>query len=310
MCLIAMAWGVSAQYPLVIAANRDEFYARPTAPLAQWTAHAAGSSTSQGHTIISGRDLQDGGTWMGFSPGGRFAMLTNVRDPTAVPPKQPRSRGHLVVDWLSSGNTAQDWAAQFNFATYAGFNLIVGDWSSQQIHYLSNQATQAPKTSGAGTKLQALELGRIVGLSNAVLNTPWPKNNQLIAALGDSLNATEPGNSPCHLGTNAGSESTENNATALTDQIAATLQQALRDSQPAPQSLLPHTGVTLELEKILSSVMVRSPTYGTRTSTTAVLDKQGMLHLLEATHAIPPLPAGAIDCRLVIRWPELAGSIA
>jgi uncharacterized protein with NRDE domain len=90
MCLIAMAWGVSAQYPLVIASNRDEFYARPTAPLAEWT-------TPEGHTIYSGRDLRDGGTWLGFAQSGRFAMLTNVRNPAAPMPAAARSRGALVM---------------------------------------------------------------------------------------------------------------------------------------------------------------------------------------------------------------------
>ena len=334
MCLIAMAWSTSAQFPLVIAANRDEFYARPTAPLAQWTAHAGNTAASQlntsqpntsqpttspsnpGHTIISGRDLQDGGTWMGFSPSGRFAMLTNVRNPTATVPSQPLSRGHLVVDWLSSQATADSWAAQRDFAAYAGFNLIVGDWSNQQLHYLSNQAQAQSQTQGqvqdhaaqspaAAAKPQALQSGHIVGLSNAALNTPWPKTTRLTAVLGQALNAADTDYAQScvrvgeHMGTGAGAKTADLTAGDLT----ARLQHALQDRHPAPDATLPHTGVAPAQEKMLSSIMVRSPTYGTRTSLVAVLDQHGMLHLLEATHSTPLLNAAATQRSLAIQWP-------
>ncbi len=337
MCLIAMAWGTSTQFPLVIAANRDEFYARPTAPLAQWTAHAGDTAASQlntshpntsrlttspsnlGHTIISGRDLQDGGTWMGFSPSGRFAMLTNVRNPTATVPSQPRSRGHLVIDWLSSQATANDWAAQRDFAAYAGFNLIIGDWSNQQLHYLSNQAqslgqgqvqdyaAQVGQSPAASAKTQALQPGHIVGLSNAALNTPWPKTTRLTAVLGQALNAADTDYAQScvrvgeHMG--AGTGAGPKTADLTVGNLTARLQHALQNRQPAPDSTLPHTGVTPEQEKMLSSIMVSSPTYGTRTSLVAVLDQRGILHLLEATHSTPPHNAAATQHSLAIQWP-------
>jgi uncharacterized protein with NRDE domain len=337
MCLIAMAWGTSAQFPLVIAANRDELYARPTAPLAQWTAHVGDTAASQlntsqpdtiqpntspfnsGHTIISGRDLQDGGTWMGFSPSGRFAMLTNVRNPAATVPSQPLSRGHLVVDWLSSQATAADWAAERDFAAYAGFNLIVGDWSNQQLHYLSNQArsqtqgqvqdydAQVGRSPAASAKTQALQSGHIVGLSNAALSTPWPKTTRLTAVLGQALNAADTDYAQScvrvgeHTGTGTGASAKTADLTA--GNLTARLQHALQDRQPAPDATLPHTGVRPEQEKMLSSIMVSSPTYGTRTSLVAVLDQRGILHLLETTHSTPPLNAAATQRSLAIQWP-------
>lgn len=319
MCLIAMAWGTSAQFPLVIAANRDEFYARPTAPLAQWTSHASETPASQpdtshanlDHTIFSGRDLQDGGTWMGFSPSGRFAMLTNVRNPLAITPPQPRSRGHLVVEWLSSHATAADWAAERDFAAYAGFNLIVGDWSSQQLHYLSNQAegqaAQAVQSPGAIQTPQALHPGQVVGLSNAALNTTWPKTTRLTTVLGQALDAAQANHAQRYVGTGestgTGIGTSAEAANTAAGELAARLQHALQDRQPAPDAALPHTGVTLEQEKMLSSIMVSSPTYGTRTSLVAVLDQRGTLHLLEVTHSTPPHNAAATQHSLAIQWP-------
>jgi uncharacterized protein with NRDE domain len=260
MCLIAMAWGVSAEYPLVIAANRDEYYARPTAALAQWTSEA-------GQCIVSGRDLRDGGTWMGFTLSGRFAMLTNLRDPSATPPPQARSRGALVMDWLTSTRHALDWAAQRSWARYAGFNLIVGDWPRQQCHYLSSHRA-----------VQALAPGAIYGLSNAALDTPWPKTLQLKSAVQRALDEDLP-----------------------LAAVQSQLQNALRDETRAPEAQLPHTGVPLAVEKALSSVFVRhpqpEPDYGTRTSLVAVLGPQQALNVLETTHA-----HGA-QVQLQLRWP-------
>jgi uncharacterized protein with NRDE domain len=116
MCLIAFAWGASERFPFVIAANRDEFYERPTAPLAEWVSPG-------GATVIGGRDLRDGGTWMGFSPGGRFAMLTNVRAPLVKPPTDAISRGSLALAWLESDLPAPQWAQLLQPQRYQGFNL-------------------------------------------------------------------------------------------------------------------------------------------------------------------------------------------
>jgi uncharacterized protein with NRDE domain len=297
MCLIAMAWGVSAQYPLVIASNRDEFYARPTAPLAEWT-------TPEGHTIYSGRDLRDGGTWLGFAQSGRFAMLTNVRNPTAPMPAAARSRGALVMDWLTSSHDAAAWCHTLNPSAYAGFNLIIGDWTRQACHYVSNQhLVSSPEDlklntpvaqwniAGAATENVAnglpipLQRGQTVGLSNAALNTPWPKTLHLVGALGKALgDASSP--------------------IALPD-LQEALQRALLDEQVAAVDRLPHTGVPAQQELALSSVFVRypfdQPTYGTRTSLVAVLSAQQRLHLLETTHPLAQHHGGQVAHSL--DWP-------
>jgi uncharacterized protein with NRDE domain len=292
MCLIAMAWGVSPEYPLVIASNRDEFYARPTAALAHWT-------TDAGHRITSGRDLQSGGTWMGFAQSGRFAMLTNVRNPQAAVPDPARSRGELVVAWLASTLDAATWSAQHDLAAYAGFNLIVGDWQAQQCHYISNQgkafngllsepnrrlaqrnAAQAAINNVANPVVHSVPSGQIIGLSNAALNTPWPKTKQLVSTLQDALQT------PYTIA-----------------QLQAHLQLALQSDSPAEDAQLPRTGVPLEQEKALSSIYVsypsEAPSYGTRTSLCAVLTQEHHLHLTETTHAGPSQTA------LALAWPKV-----
>jgi uncharacterized protein with NRDE domain len=292
MCLIAMAWGVSPDYPLVIASNRDEFYARPTAALAHWT-------TDAGHRITSGRDLQSGGTWMGFAQSGRFAMLTNVRNPQAAVPDPARSRGELVVAWLASTLGVAAWMAQRDLSAYAGFNLIVGDWRAQQCHYISNQGgassglfsqenrplaqqniAQVATKSVAYSVVQSVPSGQIIGLSNAALNTPWPKTTQLVSTLDDALKTPH-----------------------TVAQLQARLQQALQSDNPADDALLPHTGVPLAQEKALSSIYVRypseAPVYGTRSSLCAVLTQEHHLHLTETTHLGPSQSA------LELAWPKV-----
>ena len=330
MCLIAMAWGVSAQYPLVIASNRDEFYARPTAPLAEW-------ATADGHTIYSGRDLRDGGTWLGFAQNGRFAMLTNVRNPAAPLPVAARSRGALVMDWLTSNDDALAWCDALNPSAYAGFNLIVGDWTRQQCHYVSNQASAPTSTyltqntplaqwNNAEAAIDSVAIcvpmpipsGQIVGLSNAALNTPWPKTVHLVGALGDALGE--------HSGKVIGEDVSEGLG-AVPDQamrgllrhrpatpsllqpslsgLQEALQRALLDGQVAPSDQLPHTGVPAQQELALSSVFVRypkeQPSYGTRTSLVAVLSAQQRLHLLETTHPTAQQRGGQVAQSL--DWP-------
>ena len=335
MCLIAMAWGMHPDYPLVIAANRDEWYARPTAPLTQWrTGHDAAHGS--GYTIISGRDLQSGGTWMGFTPQGRFAMLTNVRKApasaaswarsTASPSTTPPSRGQLVVNWLCSSDAAPDWAAQQKLAAYEGFNLILGDWASQTCHYVTNQAlhpiypsnTPVVQVSINQTAIeniantpQGLSAGCVFGLSNAPLDTPWPKTLALCAAVrtalaqldlaqldGAQLDDTQLGRKETDVQARVPSE----------DGLLQRLQLALQDSTVAPESALPSTGVPVALERDLSSVFVRHPrdsvaaTYGTRSSLCVLLHRDGRLRLQETTHYHP---AGAAPSRVRqgLQWP-------
>ena len=289
MCLLSLAWGADAQYPLVLAANRDEFYERPTAPLHLWR-------TDAGHSIVSGRDLRDGGTWIGFSPTGRFACLTNVRQPEQTPPPialatpiqnapKLRSRGALPVDWLGSPHAPLDWVHGLDPLAYAGFNLLIGDWHTRQCLYISNRykntlenATgyaQAAMYSIANGEpehaefqalvTQSVPWGGTVGLSNAALDTPWPKTQRLKQVMATSLQG-------------------QPSVQTLTD----TLQHALHDTTRAPLSLLPNTGIAHERELALSSIFVHypneQPVYGTRTSLVAVLDDKNILQLQETSY--------------------------
>jgi uncharacterized protein with NRDE domain len=291
MCLIAFAWGASERFPFVIAANRDEFYERPTAPLAEWT-------SPSGSTVISGRDLQGGGTWMGFSPNGRFAMLTNVRNPSAKPPPNVISRGSLPLAWLESDLPAQQWAKQLQPQRYQGFNLIVGDWHQRVCHYMSNQfLTQnfKPFSPLAGINkaqtahhLIANELpwGAVYGLSNATLDTPWPKTLQLKNQL---LSLLDTGNA---------------------EQLSAHCLEALKQSNQPARDQLPDTGLALEWELALSSVFVSYPavnagssgaiTYGTRSSLVGIMQADAGLSLTEITHH--PQETTSSEARSLVHW--------
>ncbi len=271
MCLISLAWGTHPQYPLVLASNRDEFYDRPTAPLSAW-------QTRAGHTVVSGRDLRDGGTWIGFSPEGRFACLTNVRAPALASPAA-RSRGALAVSWLTSDCSPTDWVNQVEASAYAGFNLIVGDWRNRSCLYISNMQAKSPEVLTNNAKaaiefiaieqpiLQPITWQSMVSLSNAALNTPWPKTQRLQAAMAGGLELTGHPN---------------------IQGLQRHLHTALMNTAQAPQADLPCTGVPADMELALSSVFVRypldTPQYGTRSSLVAVLDAGDTLHLQETTH--------------------------
>ena len=238
MCLIAFAIGASQRWPLVIAANRDEFLNRPALPLERW-------QTANGQHIISGRDLRAGGTWLGVTPGGRVAFLTNVREPAAAGLAAAlRSRGELVTRWLEEHSDAEDFSQvlQADAHAYGGFNLVVGDFRRGAWTWLTNRSSRAAlhtETLGPG----------VYGLSNAALDTPWPKTRQLKQVLKTTLQT--------------GNESTP--ATALPD----ALWRALASRARARPEELPSTGVPLALEEALSSAFVELPErgYGTRCST-------------------------------------------
>ena len=152
MCLVVLAFNAHPEFPLVVAANRDEFHGRPTQE-AHWWPDAP--------DILAGRDLQAGGTWLGLHRNGRFATVTNYRD-AAPKHGDMRSRGHLVSDFLNSDLSTADHLHTISPNDYAGFNLLVAD--GQSLAYLSNR----------GGGLQELDAG-IYGLSNATLDTPWEK---------------------------------------------------------------------------------------------------------------------------------------
>jgi uncharacterized protein with NRDE domain len=265
MCLIAFAIGASKRWPLLVAANRDEFLDRPTLPLARWTSDA-------GTEIFSGRDMRAGGTWMGLTAGGRIAMLTNVRGPASLTGE--KSRGELVTRWLDGGADAAGFMAGIAAEAYGGFNLVLGDFSSNAWHWLSNKP-------GPGLESHVLQAG-VYGLSNGALDTPWPKTLGLKKALHSALSASD--------------------EVALEAELIA----ALRDRRRAGREDLPSTGVPLALEEALSSAFVDFPEhgYGTRCSTVLVASaaSEGWdIALQEVTHAW-----GADDLpgteKLQVRW--------
>jgi len=243
MCLIAFAIGASSRWPLVVASNRDEFFSRPALPLGEWRSGAD-------RTIISGRDLVGGGTWLGATPAGRIAWLTNVRETNPHPAQT--SRGELVLRWLEGSMTADTFMAQLGGSTYGGFNLVVGDLQSGSWTWLSNRrfdpTSPLPQVSADGWVSRPLKPG-VYGLSNAALDTPWPKTLALKKVLDLTLQTA----------------STE---AALT----APLWKALANRDKARVANLPTTGLPVELELALSSAFVDEPQrgtggYGTRCST-------------------------------------------
>ena len=254
MCLIAFAIGASPHWPLVVAANRDEFLNRPALPLARWT-------SAGGQQVISGRDLLAGGTWLGATPGGRIAFLTNVRQGDSL--TAPRSRGGLVTRWLEADGDAESFVATLKeeFADYGGFNLVLGDLQHNAWAWVTNKA--AP--TSPEWQLQALKPG-VYGLSNAGLDTPWPKTVELKCVLHTALAA-------------------QLDAADL-DALQAPLWQALASRERASASRLPATGVSLALEEALSSAFVEFPKnlYGTRNSTLVLATSNCEIRILERTH--------------------------
>jgi len=235
MCLILLAWRAHPRYPLVVAANRDEFFARPTAAADFWP---------DAPQVLAGRDLQGGGTWLGVTRSGRFAALTNYRDPAQVKAEAP-SRGELVSGFLCGRGAPDDFRRRIESVApaYNGFNLLFG--TGRSLHYFSNCG------EGGG------ELGSgIYGLSNHLLDTPWPKVANGKSALARAL-------------------------AALPDD--APLLALLRDDRIAPDDALPRTDVSLDWERLLSAAFVRSAGYGTRSSTVLLVDDAGNLNFDEAT---------------------------
>ncbi|MBV9774904.1 MAG: NRDE family protein [Gemmatimonadetes bacterium] len=237
MCLILLAHDAHPRYRLIVAANRDEFYARPTAP-AGWWDDAPG--------VLAGRDLRGGGTWMGITREGRWAAVTNYRE-TTPPPVDAPSRGGLVGGFLLGEGEPEAYLRALlpSVGAYAGFNLLVGD--GERLAYLSNRG-EGVRVLGPG----------IYGLSNALLDTPWPKVERGKAALREVVRR---GDEP---------------------DVEALLR-VLADTDPAPDPLLPDTGVGVERERMLSSPFIASPEYGTRASTVLLVARDGGVVLVERT---------------------------
>jgi uncharacterized protein with NRDE domain len=248
MCLVALALGAHPRFPLVVAANRDEFFARPTAPLDWWQPEGAREP------VLSGRDLSAGGTWMGLTRSGRLAFLTNVR--RAEPPDPAAaSRGRIVTDWLGGADAdAEHFWRRIAGARHNGFNLVFGDVNAQA--HPNGGAQPAPRgglrwATNAGLEPRALGAG-LHAVSNAALDTPWPKLLLLKTGLAAALARASSG-----------------------EALVADLFSALADRSPAPDDLLPDTGVPHAVERGLSSAFVAMPErgYGTRSSTLIVAER-------------------------------------
>lgn len=243
MCLLLFSFREHFRYPLVLAANRDEDYDRPSASAFFW---------DDVPDMLAGRDLRKGGTWFGITKKGRIAALTNYRDPASVKDDAP-SRGWLVGDFLSGHKQSLTYLQ--NLASradrYNGFSLILGDLS--RLYYFSNRDGMFELSPG------------LYGLSNHLLDTPWPKVKRGKEALRSLLSREE-------------KPLPEEIFNILTDR-----------SMPDDESL-PDTGVGLEWERILSPMFISSPTYGTRSSTVLMIDRRGHVTFIERTFHAHPEP--------------------
>lgn len=234
MCLAVVALDVSRRYPFVVAANRDEFFDRPAKRLGWW------SFRPETPEILAGRDELAGGTWMGLTQAGRFGLVTNVRRPWLEDTEAP-SRGTIVPRWLAGDARADLLWPQIAMGGYAPFNLLALDFRTGDGFWGTN----------AGGRTQRLS-GGLFGLSNAGLDTPWPKLQRLKHQVTDFLKADL---SP--------------------EQLIARLFSALQDPTRAEDADLPDTGIGADKERMLSSIFVRSDDgrYGTRCSTVLVAER-------------------------------------
>jgi uncharacterized protein with NRDE domain len=251
MCLIVFAWQVIPGLSLLAAANRDEFYERPALEAHWWADHS---------DVYAGRDLRGNGTWLGITRGGRFAAITNVRDPARQRVDAP-SRGALVADFLTGSDSASDYieALSANAGRFNGFNLLVCD-GTEMIWY-TNAETDDTRNG------MPLPHG-IYGVSNGLLDTPWPKVTRTKAEFASLMCQSAP-------------------ADAYFDMLS--------DTTRPSDCRLPHTGVPLEWERILSPVFIESPGYGTRCSTVVQLLQDGSAQLTERLACAGPADAPVIQ---------------
>jgi len=252
MCLLVVALDRHPDYRLVLIGHRDEFHARPTAPLGWWP---------DSPDILAGRDLAAGGTWLGLGRSGRIGVLTNVRDAAATLPDAP-SRGLLIPDFLGTASTAPAHSAAIapRATAYSGFNLLT--WDGSSLAYLTNRPQASVETLPPG----------VYGLSNARLDTPWPKLETARRRVAETL--------------------------ALATLTPESLFAAIDDRQPARDEDLPDTGIGLEWERRLSAPFVVSPDYGTRCTTLVLAGRDGLVKVEERRYA----PSGETTGRTVMAF--------
>ena len=258
MCLLVLAWAAHPRYQLVVAANRDEYHERPAAPLAKWPEPPG---------ILAGRDLRAAGTWLGLDPARRFGVVTNFRELQSPRPAAP-SRGGLIPRYLSGSQGARQFFAQLEPAAseYSGFNLLLTDAAS--LWYGSNRAAAFARELPPG----------VYGLSNELLDTPWPKLSRVKARFREWL--ADP----------AGS--------------ASGLFALLADRTQAADAPEQTGGLPREWQRILSAPFVVNPAYGTRCSTVLLLEPGGGLILAERRFDSAGEPSGESEFRLNAgEWP-------
>lgn len=233
MCLTAFSWKQHPDYQLILLANRDEFYNRSTEVAHIWKGE---------NQIVAGKDVQAGGTWMGINKHGKFAAITNYRDLSTIKPEAP-SRGKLTLEFLEGDIAAREYIHQLTpeAGNYNGFNLLIGD--RHELWYLSN-------VSG---ELRALQPG-LYGLSNHLLDTPWPKVVKAKNILSEFDHLSE-----------------------------SQLLQAFGNRELAPDNDLPDTGVGQALERKLSAMFIHFEKYGTRCTTLLTIDYRGRVRFRERT---------------------------
>lgn len=252
MCLIAFALDASRRFPLVVAANRDEYFDRPAARLAWWTPEEGRPP------VLSGRDLQAGGTWLGLTAEGRLAMVTNVRKPRLEDVQAP-SRGQIVTRWLRGDLPAERFWPHVALAGHQPFNLVAVDFRAGDCFWASSEQA-CPQRIDRG----------IHGLSNGPLDPPWPKVTALKSRLHQALDDADG-----------------------VDALAGRLFAALADRQEAADAHLPSTGIGTAAERMLSPAFIRSPDgrYGTRCSTLVITErvaKRNITHVFERSFAAGP----------------------
>jgi len=242
MCLLLIALEQHPRYKLVLAANRDEYYDRPTAPAQFWEDRP---------DLLAGRDLKAGGTWLGITRTGRLAAITNYRDPAHIREHAP-SRGNLVLRFLEGKVPATRYLDDIRNEgnQYNGFNLIIG--SVDELFWYSNR----------GEGIRQLSKG-IYGLSNHLLDTPWPKVEKAKKGLSSVLASREELQPEAFFG-------------------------ILNDRTRPADDVLPDTGVGLEWERVLGPVFISSPVYGTRSSTIILVDHRDRVLFMERTYNSRP----------------------
>jgi uncharacterized protein with NRDE domain len=266
MCLAALALDQSSRFPFVLATNRDEFYDRAAARLGWW------EPDDGGPPILGGRDLHAGGTWLGLTAHGRLGLITNIRNPADMDPQAP-SRGQIVPQWLKGDAAMPMLWPRLAMSGYNGFNMLALDFAQGECFWVNNR------------KLFPERLQRgVFGLSNAILNTPWPKVQQLKNRMRQAVTQCP-------------------NAEALSNRLF----EALADPTVAADEDLPQTGISLEWERMLSSAFIKSESglYGTRCSTLVIterINKRLVTHVLERTFS--PASSMALLRRVTLKnWP-------